>query len=48
MYPSALKSFAADVYQATPKPSTLKRRLRAVISCSVVISCGSWESSLGR
>ena len=48
VYPSALKSLAADVYQATPKPSTLKRRLRAVISCSVVISFGSWERSLGR
>jgi len=39
------------VYQAMPKPSTLKRRLRVVISASVVYSAwtdGSWESSLGR
>jgi len=39
------------VYHAIPKPSTLKRRLRVVISASVVGSAcveGSWERSLGR
>jgi len=39
------------VYQAIPKPSTLKRRLRVEISASVVgCACteGSWERSLGR
>lgn len=39
------------VYQAMPKPSTLKRRLRVVISASVVGSAlveGLWERSLGR
>jgi len=34
--------------QARPNPSTLNRRLRAVISCSVVISFGSWCNSFGR
>jgi hypothetical protein len=38
-------------YQAIPKPSTLKRRLRVVTSASVVYwawADGSWERSLGR
>lgn len=45
------KAESTGVYQAMPKPSTLKRRLRVVISASVVGSAwtaGSWERSIGR